>query len=123
MTDRIRILFVCGRNRKRSPTAERIYAGDPRFEVRSGGTAETSRRRVAEGDLRWANVLIVMEDRYADRLESRFSHVNWPPVVSLDIPDDYEFMDPELIELVRGAVEGWFQGLTNGGTSREENGN
>jgi predicted protein tyrosine phosphatase len=64
---------------------------------------------VQEGDLRWAEVVLVMEDRYGDRLEARFADMEWPPVVSLDIPDDYEFMEAELIELLRASVEGWFQ--------------
>lgn len=106
---RVRILFVCGRNRRRSPTAEKLFAGDPRFEVRSGGTAETSRRRVQERDLRWAEVVLVMEDKYGDRLEARFKHLDLPTMMSLEIPDDYEFMDADLIGLMRGAVEAWFE--------------
>ena len=35
-----KILFVCSRNRRRSLTAERVFAGDPRWRVRSAGTEE-----------------------------------------------------------------------------------
>jgi hypothetical protein len=47
-----------------------------------------------------------MERRHKSRILERFrEHPNLPRIVSLDIPDDYQFMDPELIELLRQGVE------------------
>ena len=37
MSKKPHVLFVCGRNQWRSPTAARIYANDQRIEVRSAG--------------------------------------------------------------------------------------
>lgn len=101
----IRVLFVCGRNRRRSPTAEMLYRADPRFSVRSGGTSESSKRRVQHSDLQWADLIIVMERKYEARLRARFPEVeSFPPTCSLDIPDDFEFGDEELIDLLQPAV-------------------
>ena len=106
MSDPLRILFVCGRNKRRSPTAEKLYRGDPRFEVRSAGTGEASRRKVSLSDLEWADLVLVMERRYEKHLRPLLRECAEPPAVaSLDIPDEYEFMDAELCVLLRDAVE------------------
>lgn len=51
--------------------------------------------------IEWANVIFVMEKTHRNRLSSRFrSHLNGKRIICLDIPDDYEFMQPELIKLL-----------------------
>jgi predicted protein tyrosine phosphatase len=105
ITTPIKVLFVCGRNQRRSPTAERIFKDDPRLAVRSAGVSESSRRRVKENDLFWADLVLVMEPKYAARIRFQFLGDSIPPMRSLDIPDDYEYMDAELIDLLKTAVE------------------
>jgi len=47
---RPRILFVCGRNKWRSPTAATVYRDDQRVEVRSAGiSAKSARTRIPGG--------------------------------------------------------------------------
>lgn len=75
------------------------------MSVRSAGTSESSRRRVAKVILAWADVVLVMEHKYAARIGAMFPGESIPPLRSLDIPDDYEFMAPELVELPTSAVE------------------
>jgi len=101
----IKVLFVCGRNQRRSPTAERIFKDDPRMSVRSAGVSDSSKRRIKENDLHWADLVLVMERKYAARIRTHFPAESIPPVRSLDIPDDYEYMDGELVELLKTAVE------------------
>jgi len=101
----LKILFVCGRNQRRSPTAERLFRDDPRLSVRSAGVSESSKRRIKENDLFWADLVLVMEPKYAARIRFQFPAESVPPIRSLDIPDDYENMDAELIELLKTAVE------------------
>lgn len=106
MPDRLKILFVCGRNQWRSPTAERVYRDDPRVSVRSAGVSAQSRHELSEADLRWADLVLVMERSHAVRIRSAFgATLRLPPIESLDIPDDFEAMDPELIDLIRTATE------------------
>lgn len=104
--DRPCILFVCGRNQWRSPTAERVYRDDPRIQVRSAGVSEKSVRQVSAGDLSWADLVMVMEQRYKSRIQETFrDHPDLPRIVSLDIPDTYQYLDGDLIKLVREGVE------------------
>ena len=101
-----RLLFICGRNQWRSPTAEAIYRKDPRIAVRSAGVSEKSRRRLSEKDLDWADLVLVMERKYKSRILGTFrDHPKLPRIVSLDIPDEYERMDQELIALIRKGTE------------------
>lgn len=103
----LRVLFVCSANQWRSPTAERVFSRHPRLQVRSAGTAARARRRVSAGDLQWAELVMVMEPKHADRLRASFPRLCQHLAIEvLDIPDDYRAMDPALIEVLETAVPG-----------------
>ncbi|MEO8205007.1 MAG: phosphotyrosine protein phosphatase [Chthoniobacterales bacterium] len=105
MPERLKVLFVCGRNQRRSPTAEKIFQDDPRIMPRSAGTAKTSRRKITQADLLWADLILVMERKYAARIRAQFEDFElFRPVETLDIPDDYPFMEPELIALLQASL-------------------
>ncbi len=103
---KVNVLFVCGRNQWRSPTAALVYRDDPRMNVRSAGLSESSRRRLSVKDLEWADWVFVMEKKHRSRIHEHYRDLpKLPPIDSLDIPDDYSFMDPELVQLIRDAME------------------
>ena len=90
---------MCSRNRLRSPTAERIFAD--RAETDSAGLAPDAELRLESEQLRWADLVVVMEKKHRSLLARRFStSLQGARVVCLDIPDRYEYMQPELIELL-----------------------
>lgn len=98
-------LFICSRNQWRSPTAAKVFATNPDLNVRSAGTSPKARRTVTAGDLQWADTVFVMEEKHLHRLQARFpAVVRFKPVHVLEIPDDFRFMDPELIDLLIDAV-------------------
>jgi predicted protein tyrosine phosphatase len=101
-----RVLFVCEGNRHRSPTAERLYADAPGIKARSAGLSDLARVQVTEELLAWADVVIVMERRLAKMLRRRFREaLGEREVVDLGVPDDYQFMQPELVALLRERLE------------------
>jgi predicted protein tyrosine phosphatase len=101
----IHILFLCSRNRWRSPTAEKLFAGAEGLRVRSRGLARTARRRLSDSDLDWADLVLVMDDPlHARLLEHHRTALAATPVHVLDIPDDYRFMDPELVAILQTCV-------------------
>ncbi|MEZ5383920.1 MAG: phosphotyrosine protein phosphatase [Prosthecobacter sp.] len=101
-----RLLFLCSRNHWRSPTAEAVYQNDPRVEVRSAGVSASARCRVTEKLLRWADLVLVMEHGHKQRLREQFPElIHDLRVEVLDIPDEFEFMSPELVHLIRDRVE------------------
>lgn len=49
----------------------------------------------------WSNIIVVMEKAHRNRLAARFrAHLNGKRVICLNIPDDYEYMQPELRKLL-----------------------
>jgi len=94
-----KILFVCSRNRFRSLTAENIFRGATGYEVRSAGTQPEARIVVTEGHIGWADVIFVMEKAHLARLRQKFGPaLGEKKIVALHIPDDYQFMQRELID-------------------------
>jgi predicted protein tyrosine phosphatase len=106
MASRLKVLFVCGRNKRRSPTAEHIYKNDRRMEVRAVGLGETSPRQVTAGDVAWADLILPMERKNAIRLKVMFPQFDpFPDMEILDICDDYKFRDKKLVEILQETVE------------------
>ncbi len=100
------LLFICSRNQWRSPTAEQLWRKSPEHNARSAGTSPKARKTVTEKDITWADAIFVMEKKHRNRLVARFSRLlDYKPVHVLDIPDDYQYMDEELIELLQDRVE------------------
>ena len=106
----INLLFLCSRNEWRSPTAERIFQNDPRVEVRSAGVSTAARRKVTEKMLSWADLVLVMEHEHKQRVREQFPDIaDDLQIEVLDIADDYEFMEPDLVALIRARVEPWIE--------------
>lgn len=98
----VNVLFICSRNQWRSPTGEQVWRGHAGVHVRSAGTSRSARRRVTVADFRWADLILVMEDKHKSRIKAEFrEETRFKDLHVLDIPDDYQFMDPELVELLR----------------------
>jgi len=99
------VLFVCSKNQWRSPTAETLWRRHPDWNVRSGGTSPNARHHVSEDDIRWADVILVMEEKHKSRLRAEYTRLlEFKPVHVLDIPDDYRYMDAELVEQLEQVV-------------------
>jgi predicted protein tyrosine phosphatase len=97
-----RILFLCSQNKLRSPTAEAVYADHPEVEVDSAGLNHDAVVPVSPEQVDWADLILVMEKSHRTRLTKRFGkHLSGKRVVVLDIPDNYDYMDPALVELIK----------------------
>ncbi len=95
----LNLLFICSRNQWRSPTAEAIWRKVPGYCVASAGVSPKARRTVNQEDIRRADLIFVMEKKHKNRLIAQFSDcLSDTPIHILDIPDEYQYMDPELIE-------------------------
>lgn len=99
------VLFVCGRNRLRSPTAEQVFADRESVEVLSAGLDDGCGNPVTPELVAWADIILVMEQAHRAKLAKRFrSSLKSQQVIVLGIPDNYEFMDPELVRLLEARV-------------------
>lgn len=99
------ILFVCSRNKWRSRTAETIFKDSEEFNIRSAGTEPSARIKVSEKLIDWADIIFAMEKKHKQRLNEYFRNLaNEKQIIVLDIPDDYEYMDSELIDILKSSV-------------------
>lgn len=105
------VLFVCSKNKWRSPTAEVIYKNRNGINVRSAGTEPSARIKLSSKSILWADIIFVMEKKHKERLLENFSDTaEDKQIIILDIPDDYKFMDPELIEDIKTKVDVYLEG-------------
>lgn len=96
------ILFLCSQNRLRSPTAEQVFADHPGLEVTSAGTNHDAENPLTGELVAWADIIVVMEKQHRTKLQKRFrSSLRGQRIICLDIPDNYAFMDPDLVELLK----------------------
>ena len=99
------ILFICSRNKWRSPTAETIYKNHNELFVKSAGTEPSARTRVNSKLIDWADVIFVMEKHHKQRVQENYrDHLSVKRIIILDIPDEYQYMDEELISLIQLSV-------------------
>ena len=100
-----KLLFVCSQNKLRSLTAEKLFEGSPLYQVRSVGTQPDARIVVTEGHIGWADIIFCMEKSHVNRLQRKFREaLRGKQVVCLRIPDDYEFMDEDLLDELRAKL-------------------
>lgn len=100
------ILFICGANRLRSPTAERLFSRYPDIETDSAGLNTDAEVRVSSEQIEWADIIFVMEKSQRMKLTKQFrKNLNGKRVVCLDIVDKYTYMQPELMALLEKRIE------------------
>jgi predicted protein tyrosine phosphatase len=100
-----KLLFICSRNQWRSRTAEEIFKNLPGYSVKSAGTEPSARVRVTQNLITWSDIIFVMERKHRSILHERFRDLLTDrPLHCLNIPDDYHFMDPDLITLLQAAL-------------------
>jgi len=105
-----RALFICSRNRLRSPTAEAVFAAWPGVETDSAGLAPDAETRLSAEQLEWAEIVFVMERAHKAKLSAQFgARLKHKKIVCLDIPDRYAFMQPELVALLERKAGPWLR--------------
>ena len=99
------VLFVCSQNRLRSPTAEQVFSSRRDIEVASAGTNNDADTPLTHELVAWADIIFVMEKTHRTKLRTKFrASLGKARIICLDIPDNYEFMEPELVQLLETRV-------------------
>ena len=82
-----------------------MFASHPGVETASAGLAPDAEEPVTPDHLDWADIIFVMERAHRAKLQRRFKpQLKRAHVICLDIPDDYAFMQPELVALLEKKV-------------------
>jgi len=99
------VLFICNQNKLRSPTAEQVFADWPGIEVSSAGTNRDAENPLSAEQIEWADIIFVMEKAHRSKVQGKYrTSLNQKRLICLHIPDDYDFMDPGLVELLKAKV-------------------
>lgn len=99
------VLFICSQNRLRSPTAEQVFASWPGIETASAGLNHDAENALTPELLDWADIVFVMERAQRNKLAAKFkAQLRRQRVICLEIPDDYDYMAPELVQLLQARV-------------------
>jgi predicted protein tyrosine phosphatase len=99
------VLFLCSQNKLRSPTAEAVFADFPGIEVDSAGLNQDAVVPLSPEQVEWADIIFVMETCHKTKLNQKFKrYLNGQRVIVLGIPDNYQYMDPALKEILRKKV-------------------
>lgn len=95
------LLFVCSENRLRSPTGEAIFSKYEGINAIGCGTNSDAETPISGDLIEWADIILVMEKAHRNKVSKKFKHLlSGKRLVCLDIPDNYDCMDPELIRLL-----------------------
>lgn len=97
------LLFVCSRNKWRSKTAETIFKDSPNVMVKSAGTSKVAERKISRELVSWADLIYVMERKHKEIIEEKFGSLE-TKIIVLEIPDEYQYMDEELIKELKDVV-------------------
>lgn len=101
-------MFVCSQNKLRSPTAEHIFADVPGINTLSAGTNRDAEEPLTDELVEWADFIFVMERTHRSKLQKKhrtsFKHTK---VVVLGIPDEFDFMDADLVSILKTKMRRW----------------
>ncbi len=104
------LLFICSRNKRRSLTAETVFKNNGIHRVWSAGTEPAARVRVTAKQLQAADVVLVMERKHKEILLRDYADIlAEKEVVVLDIPDEYAYMDEELVLMLETIMAPYFE--------------
>lgn len=101
----LKVLFLCSQNRLRSPTAEQVFCDHNGIQTASAGLNRGADNPLTPELLEWADLVFVMEPAHRTKLSANFKrHLGGKRIICLQIPDDYEFMQPALVSLLQRKV-------------------
>ncbi|ALG68111.1 low molecular weight protein tyrosine phosphatase family protein [Beggiatoa leptomitoformis] len=101
----IKILFICSQNKWRSPTAEQIFSENSAVECLSAGLNHDAENPLTPELVSWAEIIFVMERKHKEKLSTNYqAQLLNTRIICLNIKDNYKFMQPELIKLLKSKV-------------------
>ncbi|WP_339692146.1 phosphotyrosine protein phosphatase [uncultured Parasphingorhabdus sp.] len=107
--DQRKLLFVCSRNRLRSPTAEAVLNGVETVTAISAGTNNDAETPLSGDLIIWADIIYVMETAHKKKITRTFGELlKDKPVRNLAIPDNYKFMEPDLVTRIKSKFPEYF---------------
>ena len=101
-TDVKKVLCICSAGLLRSPTMAVVLSQEPyNYNTRAAGIVEEyALVPVDEVLIHWADEIVCVEPRIETLLRDEFD-VDDKHIVTLDLPDMFEYRNPVLVELIK----------------------
>ncbi|MCM8525532.1 MAG: hypothetical protein NE327_03380 [Lentisphaeraceae bacterium] len=104
------LLFICSKNRLRSPTAEEVFSCMQGLDAVGCGISKEAPTALSGDLVEWADIIFTMEDIHRSKVTQKYSKLlKNKRLICLNIPDIYSRMQPELVELLKEKVMGHLQ--------------
>lgn len=101
----VNILFVCTENKLRSATAEVVFSTYEGVDAIGAGTNQDAPTPVSGDLIEWADVILVMEQSHRNKISKKYpQQLKGRKLAVLGIPDNFIYMDPELIRILKMKV-------------------
>lgn len=107
-----KVLCVCSAGLLRSPTAAWVLSNAPfNFNTRAvGANPEYAMVLLDAVNVCWADEVCVMDNHQKTQVLALLEEYGWDkPVHVLDVPDNYGYRDPELVELLTEELKNVFE--------------
>lgn len=79
-------------------------------QVKSAGTDPGAQVKLTQKFLDWADIVFVMEKKHKEIIQQKFqSQALVGKIIVLDIPDEYQYMDEELIFSIKTATSPYLE--------------
>ncbi len=87
------------------PTAEAVFSNEDGLDVRSAGLNNDAEIPLGAEDIEWADIIFVMEQAHKKKLRKKFrEYLKSQKLICLGIPDNYEYMDSELVKILKKTI-------------------
>lgn len=98
-----KVLCICSAGLLRSPTAAFVLSQEPyNYNTRAAGlTPEFALIPVDIVLIEWADEIVCMSSKQQIQLINTFPQVKEMRVINLDIPDQFAYRDPNLIDTIK----------------------
>jgi len=100
------LLFVCSENKLRSPIRETIFSSYDGINAIGAGTNADAETPVSGDLIEWADIIFAMGKSHRTKISRKYKTLlNNKRLVCLGIPDNYEYMQPELVRILEAKVK------------------
>lgn len=99
------VLCVCSAGLLRSPSMTVVLQAEPfNKNCRAAGTEDYALVRISEALIKWADQIVVADSYTEQRVRQICEELgiddSLEDIINLDIPDEYEYRNPELMEMI-----------------------
>jgi predicted protein tyrosine phosphatase len=109
----MKFLFICGKNKMRSPTADVHFSSYEGIQTDSAGVSKDADQLLSAEQIEWADIVFFMERKYLKRVSGKFGkQLAQKKVINLAIPDIYHYMQDELVNLLEQKIEPYLKAQT-----------